>query len=54
MKLDIFNHIFPQRFYERRPWPLWAINSGYLLVGIVVMGAILGCWHAGAAAPPAA
>lgn len=41
----------PQRFYERRPWTLWAINNGYLLVGIVVMGAILGWWHAGAAAP---
>lgn len=41
----------PQRFYERRPWELWAINNGYLLIGIVVMDAILGWWHAGAAAP---
>jgi hypothetical protein len=38
-----------QRFYERRPWALWAINNGYLLVAIVVMGAILGWWQAGAA-----
>jgi hypothetical protein len=42
-----------QRFYERRPWALWAINNGYLLIGIVVMGAILGWWHAGVAAAPA-
>jgi hypothetical protein len=43
-----------QRFYERRPWALWAINNGYLLIAIVIMGAILGWWHAGAAAPVAA
>jgi hypothetical protein len=41
----------PQRFYERRPWELWAINNAYLLIGMVVMGAILGWWHAGAVAP---
>jgi Protein of unknown function (DUF1761) len=41
----------PQRFFERRPWELWAINNGYTLIGIVVMGAILGWWHAGAVAP---
>jgi Protein of unknown function (DUF1761) len=39
-----------QRFFERRPWALWAINNGYLLISMVVMGAILGWWHAGAAA----
>jgi len=38
-----------QILYERRPWMLWLINNGYLLVGRVVMGAILGWWHA----PPA-
>jgi hypothetical protein len=41
----------PQRFYERRPWELWAINNAYLLIGMVVMGAILGWWHGGAVAP---
>src|SRR5262249_50726555 len=43
-----------QRFYERRPWALWAINNGYLLVSLLVMGAILGGWHAGGAAPATA
>jgi hypothetical protein len=38
-----------QILYEKRPWLLWAINNGYLLIGLVVMGAILGWWHAGAA-----
>jgi hypothetical protein len=32
-------------FYERKPPMLIAINAGYQLVGLVVMGAILGAWH---------
>jgi hypothetical protein len=43
-----------QKFYERRPWMLWVINSGYLLVGLLVMGAILGIWQAGGAPVPTA
>ncbi len=31
-------------FYEKKPAELIAINAGYQLVGIVVMGAILGVW----------
>jgi len=31
-------------FYEKRPPQLVAINAGYQLVGIVVMGVILGIW----------
>jgi hypothetical protein len=42
-----------QIFYEGRSWKLWAINNGYLLIGLVVMGAILGWWHPGVAAPAA-
>ena len=38
-----------QVFYEHRPIGLFFINNGYLLIGLVVMGAILGAWHAGAA-----
>jgi hypothetical protein len=41
-----------QILYERRPWLLWAINNGYLLIGLVVMGAILGWWHTGPAPVP--
>ena len=32
-------------FYEKKPPMLIAINAGYQLVGIVVMGAILGVWQ---------
>jgi hypothetical protein len=31
-------------FYEKKPAELVAINAGYQLVGIVVMGAIIGWW----------
>jgi hypothetical protein len=31
-------------FYEKKPIELIAINAGYQLVGIVVMGAIIGWW----------
>jgi hypothetical protein len=30
--------------YEMRPWPLFAINEFYPLVGLCLMGAILGAW----------
>jgi hypothetical protein len=43
-----------QVFYERRPFALWLINNSYLLLSLLLMGAILGWWHAGvipAAAP---
>jgi hypothetical protein len=32
-------------FYEKRPPMLIAINGGYQLLGLAVMGAILGVWH---------
>jgi hypothetical protein len=34
-----------QIYYEKKPTELIAINAGYQLVGILVMGAILGVWH---------
>jgi hypothetical protein len=34
-----------QIFYECKPQELVAINLGYLLVSLLVMGAILGIWH---------
>jgi hypothetical protein len=37
-----------QIFYEKRSPMIFAINNGYLIVGLVLMGAILGWWHAGA------
>jgi hypothetical protein len=34
-----------QIYYERKPGELVAINAGYQLVGLLVMGAILGVWR---------
>jgi hypothetical protein len=34
-----------QIFYERKPQQLILINGGYLLVSLVIMGAIVGVWH---------
>ena len=31
-------------FYEKRPLQLWVINNGYLLLALLVMGAILAIW----------
>lgn len=31
--------------FEGRPWRLWAINSGYFLVVLLVNGAILAAWR---------
>jgi Protein of unknown function (DUF1761) len=31
-------------FFAGRPRSLWAINSGYQLVSLVLMGALLGAW----------
>ena len=30
--------------FAGRPWNLWAIDGGYYLVSLLVMGAILGAW----------
>jgi hypothetical protein len=31
--------------FERRPWSYVLVNGGYLMVALVVMGAILGGWR---------
>ncbi len=31
--------------FEKRPFKVYLINSGYYLVGLIVMGALLGLWH---------
>jgi len=36
--------------FEGRPMSLWLINSGYMVVGMGVMGAIVGGWKKKAAA----
>lgn len=35
----------PQGLYERRPFKLFAINSGYWLVGLVIVGGLLASWR---------
>ena len=36
---------FPQGIYERRPFGVFAINSGYWLVGLIASGALLAIWR---------
>ena len=35
----------PQGLYEKRPFKLFAINSGYWLVGLCVAGGVLASWR---------
>ena len=35
----------PQGIYERRPVRLFAINGGYWLVGLLIVGALLAAWR---------
>jgi Protein of unknown function (DUF1761) len=36
---------FPQGIYEKRPFKLFAINNGYWLVGLIVVGGLLAVWR---------
>jgi hypothetical protein len=35
----------PQGIYEGRPFKLFAINQGYWLVGLMIVGAMLAVWR---------
>jgi hypothetical protein len=35
----------PQGVYEGRPFKLFAINNGYWLVGLMIVGALLAVWR---------
>ncbi|MGA2807391.1 MAG: DUF1761 domain-containing protein [Terracidiphilus sp.] len=37
--------LFSETIYERRPYKLLAINSGYWLVALLASGALLAVWH---------
>ncbi len=39
--------------YEARPLALWAINTGYVVIGMAIMGAIAGAWRKKAVAAAA-
>jgi hypothetical protein len=34
----------PQGIYENRPFKLFAINSGYWLVGLLIVGGVIAIW----------
>jgi hypothetical protein len=36
---------YPQGIYERRPFKLFAINNGYWLVGLIIVGVLLAVWQ---------
>ena len=36
---------FPQGIYEGRPFRLFAINNGYWLVGLLIVGVLLAVWQ---------
>ena len=36
---------FPQGIYERRPLKLFFINSGYWLVGLLIVGGLEATWR---------
>jgi len=36
---------FPQGIYENRPFRLFAINTGYWLVGLMMVGGLLAVWR---------
>jgi hypothetical protein len=35
----------PQGIYEGRPFKLFAINTGYMLVGLMILGGVLAVWQ---------
>ena len=37
--------LYPQHIYEGRPFRYFAIDGGYWLIGLVVVGGILAVWH---------
>jgi len=37
--------LYPQRIYEGRPFAYFAINAGYWLVGLVIVGGLLAAWR---------
>ena len=36
--------------YEGKPWQLWAINAGYAVIGLVILGLLHGAWKKAPAA----
>lgn len=46
MGLGIFGTMLGVEYiYEGRTFTLWAINTGYVVVGMAIMGAMVGAWQ---------
>jgi hypothetical protein len=46
MGLGVFGSMLGMMYlYEGRPFALWAINAGYVVVGMAMMGYIIGAWR---------
>ncbi len=41
----VLSPLYPQSVYEGRPFKYFAINGGYWLVSLLVIGALLAIWH---------
>jgi hypothetical protein len=54
MGLGVFGTMLGLEYiYEGHPFALWAINAGYVVVGMAMMGAIVGAWRKNAVAAAA-
>ncbi|HKU68366.1 MAG TPA: DUF1761 domain-containing protein [Candidatus Baltobacteraceae bacterium] len=54
MGLGVFGTMLGVMYiYEGRPFALWGINAGYVVVGMAIMGAIIGAWRKSAVAAAA-
>jgi hypothetical protein len=41
----VLSPLYPQSIYEGRPFKYFAINGGYWLIGLVVVGGLLAVWR---------
>lgn len=41
----VLGPLFPQHIYEGRPFKYFAINGGYWLIGLVIVGGLIAVWR---------
>lgn len=41
----VLSPLFPQHIYEGRPFTYFAINGGYWLVGLLIVGGLIAVWR---------
>jgi len=42
--------LLQKNMYEAKPWQLWAIDAGYAIIGLVILGLLHGGWKKAPAA----